>query len=75
MPEERISISEEQLSELMKSQRLKGAERSFKYVFASAIVAALITAIASNFIDEYQTLILAITILVSAAAYAMITSD
>lgn len=75
MPNERVSFSEEQLSDLLQKQRLKGAERTFGYVFASSILAAIVVGLAASRLDAGQSMILTATILISAAAFAMITSD
>jgi len=75
MPDERVSFSEEQLSDLLEKQRRKGAERTFGYVFASSILAAIVVGLASSYLDASQSMILTATILISAAAFAMITSD
>lgn len=75
MPDEKASFSEEQLSELLKRQRLKGAERTFRYIFASSILAAVVVGLASSHLDAGESMIATATILISAAAFAMITSN
>ena len=75
MSDERVSFSEEQLSELLKRQRHKGAERTFGYVFASSILAAIVVGLAYSHLDAGQSMILTATVLISAAAYAMVTSN
>jgi hypothetical protein len=75
MPDERVSFSEEQLSDLLEKQRRKGAERTFGYVFASSILAAIVVGLAYSHLDAGQSMILTATVLISAAAYAMVTSN
>lgn len=75
MSDERTSYSEEQLSELLKRQRLKGAERTFGYIFASSILAAVVVGLASSHLDAGESMMLTATILIGAAAFAMITSN
>ena len=75
MTNERISFSEEQLSDLMKRQRLQGAERAFKYIIASSILAAIVIGLASSLIDAGQAAIVTVIILNSATAFAVVTSN
>ncbi len=74
MSEEKVSFSEEQLSDLLQKQRVKGAERTFLYVFASSILAGIAVGLANSHLDAGQSMILTATILTSAAGYAVFTS-
>lgn len=75
MTNERVSFSEEQLSDLMKRQRLQGAERTFKYIIASSILAAIVIGLASSHIDAVQAALMTVIILNSATAFAVVTSN
>ena len=74
MDGKKSSFTDEQISDLMKSQRRKGAERAFGYVFASSCLSALISPFLGKYLESGGVVLFSITVVVCGAAYALITS-
>lgn len=68
------NYSVEQISGLMKSQRRKGAERAFAYVFASSLLSAVITPLLGRYLESGEV-VFSIAVVLCGAAYALVTSN
>lgn len=70
MDRNRTNFTDEQLSDLMRGQRRKGAEISFGYVFCAGLLAAVLVPLLKDYLAG-QEIVFALTLVICGAGFAI----